>query len=211
MYVEFDLPTVSESHAAASDYWVRYLFVGTPSQNHQVNALASTYMRLVEAAMVEYGLGSAALHQVWSDHTSLALGAMHRSISHFESCVSDMHRAICAYRQLRSHKARDPLSMYLTDQKPAFLSDKIADQIRHMRNAIHHLEEKVIKGEVAEGQPIALKPDGTEVPHPTESGQTIKTIDRLVIGPHQLTFADITSWIHEMSAAAAQIAQYDPR
>jgi hypothetical protein len=85
MYVEFDLPEVSPPRAAISDYWGRYFFVGSPSGNHQINALASTYMRLVEAAIVEYGLASSALRQVWSDHTSLGLGAMHRSISHFES------------------------------------------------------------------------------------------------------------------------------
>lgn len=211
MYVEFDLPTVSGSHVAISNYWVRYFFVGSPSQNHQVNALASTYMRLVEAATVEYGLGSAALRQVWSGHSSLGLAAMHRSISHFESCISDMHRAISAYRHLRNHKVRDSLSVYLSDQKPAFVSDKIAFPIRNMRDAIHHLEDKVIKGEVAEGQSIALRPDGAEVPHPTEAGQTIKTFDRLVIGPHELTFSNIAAWLHEMSSVAARIAQYDLR
>ena len=205
MYVEFDLPAISEARAAISDYWGRYFFVGSPSQNHQVNVLASTYMRLVEAATVEYGLGSAALRQFWSK-PSLGLRVMHRSISHFESCISDMHRAISAYRHLRNHRARDSLSVYLTDQKPAFISDKIAFQIRNMRDAIHHLEDKVMKGEVTEGQSIALKPDGAEVAHPTESCQTIKTFDRLVIGPHELTFSDIAAWLQEMLTVAARIA-----
>ena len=210
MLVDFNLPEVLEPDEAISTYLVRYYFVGSPSQNHQVNALASTYMRLVEAAIVEYRLGSAALQQVWSNHSSLGLRAMHRSISHFESCISDMHRAIAAYRRLRSHPDRDPLSVYLADQKPAFISDKIAFQIRDMRDAVHHLEEKVVKGEVAEGQPIALKPEGPEVAHPTESHQTIKTFDRLEIGPHDLTFSDISNWLSEMSTVATRIAQFDP-
>jgi hypothetical protein len=211
MHVDFNLPEIPEPGAAISGYWVRYFFVGSPSQNHQVNALASTYMRLVEAAIAEYRLGSTALREVWSDHTSLGLRAMHRSISHFESCVSDMHRAIAAYRRLWSQPDRDPLSAYLADQKPAFISDKIAFQVRNMRDAVHHLEEKVVKGEVAEGQPIALKPDGQEVPHRTEPGQTVKTFDRLVIGPHELTFSNIATWLSEMATVAAKIAQFDPR
>ena len=211
MIVDFTLPEVSVPTSAMSDYWLRYFFVGSPSQNRQVNALASTYMRLVEAAIVEYGLGSEALRQVWADQSLLGLRAMHRSISHFESCLSDMHRAIAAYRRLRNHPDRDPLSLYLTDVKPAFISDKIAFQVRNMRDAVHHPEEMMVNGEAAEGQPIALKPDGDDVPHPTEVGQTIKTFDRLAIGKHLLKFSDIADWLTEMSAVAAKVAQFDPR
>lgn len=168
-------------------------------------------MRLVEAAIVEYRLGSEALVRGWSDHNSLGLRAMHQSISHFESCISDMHRAIAAYRRLRNHRDRDPLSVYLADVKPAFISDSIAFRVRDMRDAIHHLEEKVVNGEITQGQPIALKPDGEEIPHPSEVGQTTKTFDRLVIGPHVLKFADIAVWLMEMSSVAARIAQFDPR
>ena len=211
MIVDFTLPEVSVPTSAMSDYWLRYFFVGSPSQNRQVNALASTYMRLVEAAIVEYGLGSEALRQVWADQSLLGLRAMHRSISHFESCLSDMHRAIAAYRRLRNHPDRDPLSLYLTDVKPAFISDKIAFQVRNMRDAVHHSEEMMVNGEAAEGQPIALKPDGDDVPHPTEVGQTIKTFDRLAIGKHLLKFSDIADWLTEMSVVAAKVAQFDPR
>ena len=132
-------------------------------------------------------------------------------IAHFENCVSDMHRAIWAYRLLKNHAARDPLSIYLADERPSFISDKTASPIRKIRDAVHHLEVKVVKGEVSEGQPIALKPDGTEIPHPTEPGQTVKTIDRLVIGPYELAFSDIASCLNEMSEVAAKIAQYDSR
>jgi hypothetical protein len=210
MLVEFDLPEVSEPRAAVSSYWLRYLFVGTPSQNRQINALASTYMRLTEAAVVEYGLAAAALREVWGNHTSVGLGAMHRSIAHFEACVTDMHRAIAAYRRLRSHRDRDPLSVHVAVLKPSFLSDRVANRVRNMRDAIHHLEEKLDKGEVADGQPIAIKPDGTELPHPSEPGQTIKTFDHLVIGPHELTFADMASWLGEMANVASHIGQFDP-
>lgn len=211
MIIDFALPEISEPSTAISDYWLRYFFVGSPSQNYQVNVLASTYMRLVEAAIVEYQLGSEALRKVWSDSSSFGVRAMHRSISHFESCISNMHRAIAAYRRLRSHPDRDQLSVHLADVKPAFLSDKIANQLRNMRDAVHHLDEKVVNREVTLGQPMALKPDGVEVPHPTEEGQTIKTFDRLVIGPHMVKFSDVADWLTEMSAVAAKIAQFDAR
>lgn len=209
MYVEIDLPEVPVPDAIAN-YWLDYFFSGSLSQNYQINALASTYMRLVEAAIVEYRMGSAALREVWTNHRSLGLGPMHRSISHFESCLSDMHRATNAYHRLRRHKAMDPLSMFLAEEKPGFATDTIAKQLRLVRDGIHHLEEMVVEGRVAEGQPIALKPDGPEVPHPTEPGQTVKTLDRLVIGDRQVTFRNVSAWLGEMSAAAAKISQFQP-
>ena len=210
MYVQIDLPEVPVP-AAIANYWLNYFFTASPSQNYQVNALASTFMRLVEAAIVEYRMGSAALREVWNNHTSLGLGAMHRSIAHFESCLSDMHRATNAYRRLRRHRAKDPLSLFLSEEKPAFATDSIAQHLRLMRDGIHHLEEMVVEGRIAEGQPIALKPDGPEVPHPTEAGQTVKTFDRLVIGDRVVAFQSIATWLGEMSAIAARVSQFDPK
>jgi len=209
MYVEINLPEVPVP-AAIANYWLNYFFRASPSGNYQINALASTYMRLVEAAIVEYRMGSAALRELWSNHTSLGLGAMHRSIAHFESCLSDMHRATNAYRRLRRHKGMDPLTLFLASEKPSFATDSIARQLRLVRDGIHHLEEMVVEGRIAEGQPIALKPDGPEVQHPTEPGQTIKTFDRLVIGDRQVTFQNIATWLAEMSAIAAKVSQFEP-
>lgn len=210
MHVEIDLPEVPSPDALAN-YWLDYFFTGTPSQNYQINALASTFMRLVEAAIVEYRMASAALRDVWTNQTSLGLGAMHRSISHFESCLSDMHRATNAYRRLRRHKAIDALSLFLAAEKPGFATDSVARQLRLIRDGIHHLEEMIVEGRIAEGEPIALKPDGPEVPHPTEPGQTVKTFDRLVIGDRQVSFQNIAAWLGEMSATATKISQFKPK
>lgn len=210
MVIEFELPDIQVPTQAISEYWLRYAFVGSPSQSSQVNALANTYMRLCEAAIVEYRLGSIALREVWADPASLGLRTLHRSVSHFESCITDVHRAIAAYRRLRNHRARDPLSLHLADVKPAFISDQISYQVRAIRDAVHHLEEKVVNGDVAEGQPIALKPDGHELPHPSATGQTIKTYDRLAIGPHILKFSELAELLAEMSYVASKVAEFDP-
>ena len=208
MYVEFDLPVIPVPDTVAN-YWLNYYFTGSPSLNYQINALASTYMRLVEAAIIEYRMGSAALREFWNTHTSVNMSAMHRSIAHFESCLSDMHRATRAYRSLRRHRSIDPLSVFMANERPAFATDSIAEQFGLMRNAIHHLDELVVEGHIAEGQPIALKPEGPEVPHQTELGQTIKTFDRLSIGDRSVTFRSIATWLSEMSAIATKISQYE--
>ena len=210
MYVKIVLPPTPTVLTSAPNYWTHYVFCGSPSELYEVNALASTYMRLVEGAIAEYESASTALREFWENHNVLGLPMMYRSISHFETCVSDVHRAIDAYRRLRSHRARDPMSRYLVNCKPAFVSDDVAKRFRAVRDAIHHLPEKIGNGEVVEGQFIALKPDGPEVAHPTEHGQTIKTFDRLVLGPHELTFDETARVLRELAATSEYMAMFRP-
>ena len=119
MYITISLPPGPTVLTAVPQYWTQYFFRGSPSELYEVNALASTYLRLVEAAAAEYQLASTALREFWAEHNSLGLPMMHRSISHFESCISDVHRAIDTYRRLRNHKSRDALSVHLADHTRA--------------------------------------------------------------------------------------------
>ncbi|TAM47370.1 MAG: hypothetical protein EPN61_04655 [Burkholderiaceae bacterium] len=210
MYIDFNMPPAPEIAEIVSAYWSRYFFVGSPSGNYQINTLANTFVRVTEAAIVEYEFGTTAVREFWSESRALHLSSMHRAISHFETSLADVHRSIEVFRRLRNHKERDRLAIYLAAYKPGFVSDAVATSFREIRNTIHHLGEKVLNGQISEGQPIALKPDGSEIPHPTEAGQTIKIIDRLVIGPHEITFVDLVATFGELSAAAAYMAGCAP-
>jgi hypothetical protein len=212
MYVELDLPSPPDMREVTSEYWSRYLFVGSPSQLYQVNALTTTFMRMAEAAVEEYKLGALALQRFWApDRTALELSSMHRAIFHFESTLSAIHRAIDTYRRLRSHNAEDSLIRHVQALKPSFVSDRVANRFREARDVVQHLSEMVMKGQVIEGHPVALKPEGPEVPHQSEPGQTVKTYDRIVIGPHELRFREVVETLEELAAAATHIAQFDRR
>ncbi len=210
MYIEFELPEIHEYPSGFPQYWVKTLFIHSPSNRYQINALTSTYVRLVEAALFEYQAGSVKLKEYWATHSSLNLGAMHRSMSHFESCISNMYRAINCFLKLRRDRKQDPLSLLLNAEKAGFAADSVANRIRTIRNEIHHLEEMVVKERIADGQPFALKPDGAERPHFTEPNQTIKTIDKLVIGSREVRFNELAIWLTEMSHFAAKIADFSP-
>lgn len=210
MYIEFDLPEISEHASGFPQYWIKTLFIQSPSQRYQINALTSTYVRLVEAALIEYHSGAARLREFWGTHTSLNLGAMNRSVSHFESCISNMHRATNCFRRLRRDRGQDPLPLRLNVDKAIFATDAVSDRFRIIRNEIHHLEKMVMNGQIAEGQPFSLKPDGPEIPHPIEPHQTIKTIDRLAIGTHEVRFSELTTWLTEMANFVVKIADFLP-
>ncbi|BCB27992.1 hypothetical protein SKTS_28780 [Sulfurimicrobium lacus] len=121
-----------------------------------------------------------------------------------------MYRATNCFRRLRRDRQQDPLSQELNVEKASFATDLVAARFRTIRNEIHHLEEMVMDGRIADGQPFALKADGPEVPHPTEPNQTIKTIDRLVIGTREMRFAELATLLKEMASVAVRIAEFRP-
>lgn len=210
MYIHIDVPDIDEHPKGFPQYWLKRVFVNSISMNYQVNALATTYVRLVEAALTEYRLAQAMLKEFWGTHTSLNLGAMHRSISHFENCLFDMNRAINCFTRLRRHKDL-PVSLQqaLNEEWPRFVAAAASDQIRDMRNAIHHIEERVMDGSIEAQETFTLKPDGPETPHATEPGQTDKTIDRLIIGKQKIMFSDLAGWLAEMGRFADKLAIYE--
>jgi hypothetical protein len=210
MYVEFDLPEVPLHDASLRQYWLKILSIRSPSDRYQINALTNTYIRLVEAALYEYTEGSRSVREFWGTHTSFNLGAMHRSTHHFEACISNMYRATNCFCRLRRDRLHDPVAMSLSQHRFKFATDGVANRLGTIRNEIHHLEEIVMQGRIGDGQPFALKADGPEVPHATERNQTIKTIDRLIIGSSEITFRELAKWLDEMGLAASRIADALP-
>ncbi|HEY8707231.1 MAG TPA: hypothetical protein VIM34_04460 [Burkholderiaceae bacterium] len=77
-YIHIDVPDIDEYPKGFPQYWVKRAFINSISTNYQINALATTYVRLVEAALTAYRLGQAMLEEFWNTHTSLNLSAMHR-------------------------------------------------------------------------------------------------------------------------------------
>jgi hypothetical protein len=210
MKVLINATEITEYAKGFSQYWLKLIFIQTVSSSYQINALASTYVRLVEAAITDYNLGIVKLREFWDTRGSFSLGAMHRSISHFESCLSNMYRATNCFRRLRRHRDQDPLSVALNTDKPIFATDATTERFRTMRNEVHHLEELVVDGRLQEGESFALRPDGPETPHPTEENQTNKIVDRLIIGTREVSFVELAVWLREMASVAEKIAEFEP-
>lgn len=212
MRVSIEAPEIAAYPGGFPAFWSRALpFFGEPiSRSYQVHALAGTYVRLVEVALAEYRNGCMKLREFWDTQDSFNITAFNQSISHFETCVVSMHRAINCYRRLRRNKDSDPLALELNRQKPAFASDPIADRLRDIRHEVHHLDERLVEGTIQEGQSFALRPDGPERVDPTDAGMKIKSFDRLAIGSKELLFTELVAWLTEMCGEAQRIAKFEP-
>lgn len=124
MYLTINAPAIDEYRKGFPNFWLNGIFGKPFTNNAQVNALAVTYIRLVEASILEYHLGVEKISEYFATSASINLGAAHRSISHFESCLSNMYRASNAFRRLR--RIDDPLSRALNAAgRPAFATDAV--------------------------------------------------------------------------------------
>lgn len=206
MYVELELPEVKVDYQIFGGFWLRSMFGGGLPDNYQVSALATTFVRLVESAIREYNMGIAGTREYWTTHDKIALGAIQQATSHFESCISDMHRAAKCFTRLRRHQHLGTLSA-INSRRPSFVSASVHDQLRNARNEIHHMEDLLMKGEIVQGKSSAIRADGPEVVHPSEAGQTIKTIDRLAVGNCEVLLSDIAEWLLEMAGFCELMAK----
>jgi chromosome condensin MukBEF complex kleisin-like MukF subunit len=138
---------------------------------------------------------------------------MYRWIARFESCISDMHRAVRAFTRLRrSAELSVAERARINGTKPVFVTAAVADRIRDMRNELQHIEEKLAKGELTGDLPCTVQPTGPETvsTDPAWREQTVKTIDRLRIAHYEVTFADLTAWLMEMVACVEKIRSLMP-
>lgn len=211
MYIEIEIPEIKKFPNGFLGYWTKFVFIGSISSNPRVNALATTYVRLVEAALIEYRLAEAPLKEFWEESSSIKISAMHKSVAHFEACITNMHRAIRCFTWLRKNEmVPEGLRVILCTDKPTFIADKIAGRLRKVRDAIHHMEEKFMNENIPEGTSFTLYPDGFETPVEGEPSQTLKKIDLLKIGAMEIRFSELAEWLIEMGCYAEKISEYKP-
>lgn len=207
MYLKVVGPSIDEHRKGFPNFWLNEIFGKPFTKDAQVHALAVTYVRLVEAAIIEYHLGVEKISEYFATSQSINFGAAHRSVSHFESCLSNMYRISKTFRRLR--RIDDPLPRALNAAaRPTFATDAVASRFHQARHDVHHMEERITGDDFVDGQPYSLIPGGPEAPHPTEEGQTNKLIDRVTILDREITFDEIVGWLNEMGRFAQMISDF---
>ena len=131
------------------------------------SALGINFVRVTDRAIFEYEHAREHLLRSMAPGGSLNLL---RAVWHFESCIDATNRGIALAQQLRKRQP-GPSSLLPTARQQR--------QVRQMRNAIAHADERIVKGDFTPGRPIMVYPRAT----------------RIELGKHTLTYRDLSACI----------------
>jgi hypothetical protein len=185
------------------------VFLGNRPDAYKIHAIVTTYVRLVEGALVHYGQARQHTLTYWDTHAEVAMGSATLSVTYFEDCLTSMHRATLCMSRIRSNRQVPDDIEALFPRKPRFASAAVAERLRGVRDAIQHMDERVLRGQIPDGTPFSLMATGDETPLSDQPGQTLKVIDCLVIGDQKLSFVELAQWLTEMGDCAEIISKYE--
>lgn len=202
MKVEFNIPELDDS-GIRSGRILQRIFRAEGPKNYQDNAVLENLVRLTHHAAVEYNLGREGTHKYWNPSgATLHMGAIHRATTHFETCVTNVHRAIRFLQVIRQNEQILPNARGNLPIALGIYGEDLQTKIRNFRHAIQHQEERLLKGNIAEGEIFMTLPTGDEV---TVENQSVLTVDRLELGKEQLKFSDLAQCITDLRACASAV------
>lgn len=203
MIVTTLIPALPDKSDKFKNFWLDTHFGPMPSADRVDDAWAFMFVRRVDAAMTEYRLGAEQVNACWNNHASMGILENNRAVCHFETCINCTHVARSCFEQLRdSNTVPAKLHSALAALTPSFLLyTKANDPLRLVRNGIQHGDEWILEGKIDVGQNHTLRADGIDQPLPEDAGQTIKNVDRLLLGEHSILFTDLARWLEEMADA----------
>lgn len=211
MILNLQIPPYDLHPAGFRKHFLKTAVLGQRLGDFRSQALITNFVRLVELSHISYRNGRHFALSFWEDHTTIAIGDLERSISYFETCITSVDRATRFMRRIRKNE-QIPIELRRAFAGVKFATDAAHEQIRTIRNAIHHMDEEVLRGAFQEGMTTALVCAGPEEPvsDPQNPGQVIKTIDRLEVGTSELLFSDLIGRLTEMGDCAHAICEYEP-
>jgi len=179
MRVRLDLPELTEFPNGFPRHWLNVIFTGNRPDTFQIQAITTTYVRLVEAAFADYRQGRLLIHAVWNRDfgpLTIPIGPHNLACASFESCLTNMHRAVRCMLKIRGRPDVPQALKDLIPKKPQFTETRIADRIRDVRDAIQHLEGQVLDGTIPENTPFTLMAGRSGNAHPRGAGADAENI-----------------------------------
>lgn len=155
-------------------------------QKIKAAALVRNYIRMIDHLIMEYKYAREALLNYVNTPTNV-LGPLFVAIGHLETVVTSLKRAIRFLDRIKRDQQIPAIERNLS-----VLSNDTKYRVTSLRDAIQHLDEKLIKGELREGEEITLlaKSNGIE------------------LFSTEIKYTEIANWIRELDKVSSQLATY---
>jgi hypothetical protein len=179
-------PDLSDiSNPVSATYLLNVVFRGPPPENYALRSYLTNFIRNTDRAIDEYERA----RQLLIDYIGSANRTLLfiRAMSHFETSIHSVKRAHRFFVRLRAHPDGPAI-----ERVAGKLLDKYGQQITDIRDTVEHIDERVERGELADGSPIALfmSKDG----------------ERLEIGDLSMSLMDLANALRRLHAFAVALA-----
>jgi len=177
-------------------------FRGAYRSSPQVKQLVINFVRLLDQALWAYKNARRELEAYTSpanQQGGITIGHYYRLISHCETCVNSLYRALKFIERLRRQgiQKSDTTPLIPDPTTLSSLKDTVRQKVRAVRDAIEHTDKDIARKEIPEGQPISLAA--------TNDGVEITGKDRCVKG---ISYADLATWLQQLHGLAKNLAEY---
>jgi len=199
------IPNLADVRAFYPEHYLQFFFLGNRPADYKVAVLIDAFVRLAEASLHQYESGRRHIETFWNTHDRIAVSALILGSSYFESCLTNVHRAIDHMRQLKGWKDMPSAVKAALPKDLVFIEEDVAKRITDLRNTIQHFDDRVKRGEVPEGTFSALMLTGPVTTN--EDGTGPKTVDRLSLGKHELLLQHLAQWLREMAQCSEAISK----
>tara|TARA_B100000614_G_scaffold257246_2_gene277146 strand:- start:121 stop:699 length:579 start_codon:yes stop_codon:yes gene_type:complete len=190
---------------------MRRLFLGERPSAYTKFSLIESMIRIIEHASFEYMQGKYVSENLWMDEDRrfINLHAHLYASSCFENCIGDVHRTICHVNSIRGRQTIFPEARNILPRSLPIYKASLRDQIRDLRRLIQHKEDRILVGEIVEGEAFMANLTGPEIL--TSDNNTLKILDRIELGAHSIRCATLSQALIQLRECAdvLVIHEYD--
>jgi len=190
--MKYEVPELSGLSKKSALYTLNRFLRGGGPKDHVSYALTINFVRELDLAIHAYNEARKAIIEFPKDRQTLQFGLFILASGYFEQCIDLIRKAVLCLKAIKSHKDV-PLDLKRQIQRGLkVLSGGAEKKCTEMRHAIQHLEEKIQKGEIVQGQSLSLFPKE-------------KSIE---LGNCEITYVEIFEWLGELNEVSELFANY---
>lgn len=192
MKFEYKIPDISDLGKKSALYLLNRFFRGSGPKDHVSYALTVNFVRKLDLAIHAYNEARKAIIEFPKDRQTLQLSLFIKASGCFEQCVDLVRRSVLFLKAIKSNK---DVPIELKKKIPkglSVLSGSAEKKCTEMRHAIQHLEEKIQKGEIIQGQSHSLFPKESSIE----------------LGDNEITYVELAEWLRELNSVSELFATY---
>jgi hypothetical protein len=170
-------------------YALKVVFLGHRPKDDLAYALVMNFIRMVDQILYSY---QDAFHNLCKCR-NMKMAHIIYAISSLENCITSLQRAQKLLKALRRNDGIPQELKELIPRDIKVIQNKIIKNVNDVRNAIMHIEDKLVNGEISsENANLCLIPNEANIE----------------IGKYKIEFIDLALWIKELHKYALILNDY---